>query len=163
MAKERVKKNKGTKPGPVKKIPAKAEKNYDQDFEYVCLEIEKGRALRRACPSFMSLDKFYSMLKVKSNSERYARACEARADYIFEDMLNIADDNSSDVYYDDNGVERTDNDVIQRAKLRIDTRKWVASKLAPKKYGDKLDLTTDGEKLQSHVTIFQLPDNGRGG
>lgn len=142
------------------KAEIKAE-TFDRDFEYICLEIEKGKALRRVCTDFMSLDKFYTLLKEKPKSERYARACEIRAENIFEDILNIADDNSNDTYIDDNGIERTDNDVIQRSKLRVDARKWVLAKMAPKKYGDKIDLTSDGEKLQSQVTIFQLPDNGR--
>ena len=33
--------------------------------------------------------------------------------------------------------------AVQRNKLRVDARKWVLSKLAPKKYGDKLELSGD--------------------
>lgn len=140
-----------------------SELTWEEKFEYVCKEVENGRPLRRACPEMMGLKKFYEMLKESPELEkRYARACEARADKIFDDMLSIADENSRDTFIDDNGVERTNQDVIQRSRLMVDTRKWVLSKLAPKKYGDKLDVTTDGEKIQSQVTIFQLPDNGRG-
>lgn len=111
----------------------------------------------------MGLEKFYELLKGSDElAKRYARACEARADKIFDDMLSISDENSRDTFIDDNGIERTNTDVIQRSKLMVDTRKWVLSKLAPKKYGDKMDITSDGEKIQSQVTIFQLPDNGRG-
>ncbi len=52
----------------------------------------------------------------------YACARDAQADYYADEMLSIAE-NEPDV---------------QRARLQIDTRKWIASKLKPKKYGDKL-------------------------
>ena len=71
-------------------------------------------------------------------SEQYARAREAQADKLAEEALQIADDGRSDTYLDAEGNERTDNEVIQRSRLRVDTRKWLASKMAPKKYGDKV-------------------------
>lgn len=130
---------------------------FEEKFEYVCKEVENGRALRKACPEFMGLEKFYEMLK--SNSElakRYAHACDARADKIFDDMLSISDDNSRDTFIDDKGVERTDNDVIQRSKLMVDTRKWVLAKLAPKKYGDKTEVdhkSSDGSMSPTPIAF----------
>ncbi len=94
-------------------------------------------------------------------SDDYARAREQRADNIFEEILNIADCEDEDIYTDDNGIERVNHDAINRDRLRIDARKWMLGKMQPKKYGDKIDVTSDGEKLQGGVTIFQLPDNGR--
>ena len=46
------------------------------------------------------------------------------------------------------------------ANVLIQTLKWKMAKFYPKMFGDKIDVTSDGEKL-SQVTIFQLPDNGR--
>ena len=69
--------------------------------------------------------------------EQYARAREAQADKLFEEILTIADDGSNDTYQTENG-EATNHDVIARSRLRVDARKWMASKMAPKKYGDKL-------------------------
>lgn len=94
-------------------------------------------------------------------SDQYARAREQRADNIFEEILDIVDCEDHDIGVDDNGNPRVNNDVIQRDKLRVDARKWMLGKMAPKKYGDKLDITSDGEKVEGGVTIFQLPDNGR--
>lgn len=71
-------------------------------------------------------------------SEQYARAREAQADKLAEEALQIADDGRSDTYVDGDGNVKTDTEVIQRSKLRVDTRKWLASKMAPKKYGDKV-------------------------
>lgn len=74
----------------------------------------------------------------------YARAREAQMEQMGAELLEIADDGSNDTYKDDEGNERTDHDVINRSRLRVDTRKWLMSKLAPKKYGDKLDLNHGG-------------------
>ena len=46
---------------------------------------------------------------------------------------------------------RMNSEYVQRSRIRIDTRKWIASKLKPKKYGDKVDVTTDGEKINTPV------------
>lgn len=61
---------------------------------------------------------------------RCARARELQADAIFEDLQDIADNGNPE--------------DVQRAKLRVSTMQWRASKLAPKKYGEKLDLAVGG-------------------
>ncbi len=76
--------------------------------------------------------------------EQYTRAREERADAIFEEMFDIADDSSSDMVANEDGIERLNSEHVQRSKLRIDTRKWALSKMQPKKYGDKLDLNHGG-------------------
>jgi hypothetical protein len=75
--------------------------------------------------------------------KRYARATEQRADAIFEDMLDIADDGSRDYEANDDGGIVVNHDHIARARLRIDARKWMLAKMRPKKYGDKLELSGD--------------------
>lgn len=77
------------------------------------------------------------------HSDVYARTREARADKLFEDLLKIADYGLNDTYIDEDGKEHTDHDVIARSRLRVDTRKWMISKMLPKKYGDKLELSGD--------------------
>jgi len=89
-------------------------------------------------------------------SEQYARAREAQADKLAEEALQIADDGRSDTYLDADGNEKTDTEVIQRSKLRVDTRKWLASKMAPKKYGDKVvqeHTGANGGAIQVHSTV----------
>ena len=95
-------------------------------------------------------------------SEQYARAREAQADKLAEEILAIADDGRSDTYLDAEGNEKTDSEVIQRSKLRVDARKWLASKMAPKKYGDKVTQEhtgADGGAIQiaSTVTFVRPP------
>lgn len=103
---------------------------------------------------------FYKRIaKSEELIQRYARAKELQMEFMADEIQAIADDGENDTYIDDNGNARTDHDNIQRSKLRVDTRKWLMSKLLPKKYGDKIDVTSDGEKVSQATTII-LP-NGK--
>ena len=82
-------------------------------------------------------------------SDQYARACSDRADGIFDQILTIADATEDDIIMDENGKLITNHNVIQRDRLRVDTRKWALSKMNPKKYGDKVDVTSGGEKINN--------------
>ena len=73
----------------------------------------------------------------------YLRAKELCVDAYAEEIIEISDDGSRDVQIDEKGREVINRDVIARAQLRIDARKWYAARLAPKKYGDKLPVTHD--------------------
>ena len=71
-------------------------------------------------------------------SEQYARAREVQAEVLADELTDIADDASGDTTMGEKGRVITDHEHIQRSRLRIDTRKWIASKLLPKRYGDKI-------------------------
>lgn len=77
-------------------------------------------------------------------SESYARAREDQADTLADQILEIADDGRNDTYTDDEGKEFVNHDVINRSRLRVDARKWVAAKLKPRKYGDKVSTELSG-------------------
>lgn len=80
---------------------------------------------------------------------QYARAKELQADFLAEEIIEIADDSSKDTI--DGAFGPLENkEWTNRSKLRVDARKWVASKLKPKKYGDKLEL--DGN-MSNNVTV----------
>ncbi|MEZ7496459.1 hypothetical protein QO206_13255 [Leeuwenhoekiella aequorea] len=72
--------------------------------------------------------------------KQYARACEIRADKMFDEIIDIADENNADISIGDDGQIKMNGDVVQRSRLKIDARKWALSKMQPKKYGDKIDL-----------------------
>jgi len=77
---------------------------------------------------------------IQANEEfcrQYARAKLLQADYMAEEILEISDDGSNDFMADKDGNQRLDGEHVQRSRLRVDTRKWLAAKLAPKIYGDK--------------------------
>jgi hypothetical protein len=75
-------------------------------------------------------------------AEQYAHARDSQADTLADEILDIADDGSNDYMGDD---ETYNGDAVARSKLRVDARKWIASKLKPKKYGDKTLLGSDPE------------------
>jgi hypothetical protein len=87
-----------------------------------------------------------SVQRLREFVQQYARARELQADYHIDEIVEIADDSTNDYMQDkDSAGYKLNGEHIQRARLRVDTRKWVASKLAPKKYGDKLDLNQTGQ------------------
>ena len=111
-------------------------------FDIICERIAEGESLRGICkdegmPTASNVCRWIDDDEGGTRLKQYARAREAQADKIFDECLAIADSQENDVSVVD-GVEQTNHDVIARAKLRIDTRKWMAGKLRPKVYGDKL-------------------------
>lgn len=100
----------------------------------ICSRMAAGESLASICrdDAMPSRSSVYLWLGIhKDFSDRYARAKEDRADQLFDEMFSIADtENMADT---------------QRARLRVDTRKWALSKMLPDKYGDKLDLNHGGQ------------------
>ena len=81
-------------------------------------------------------------------AEQYARARAIKLDLMAEEVPEIADTPQLGIKTKINErgeVETTEGDMIEHRRLRIDARKWYLGKLAPKKYGDKLDLNHSGE------------------
>jgi terminase small subunit-like protein len=91
-------------------------------------------------------------------SDQYARACEVRAHELADEIIEIADDGRNDTYEDGDGNEHVNTDVIARSRLRVDSRKWLASKLAPKRYGDKVEQVISGgdKPVEQKVTVWEL-------
>jgi hypothetical protein len=119
----------------------------ENNFDLILDRIENGESLRRILKSMaIGNATFYKWVDSDPEKQkRYARACELRADAIFEDILEIADDSSDDIIETDlgDGVidTRLNAEFVQRSRLRVDARKWIVSKLNPKKYGDKQETT----------------------
>ena len=83
------------------------------------------------------IETFYRWIEEDdAKSKQYARACTERADAIFEEILDITDNNALDVTIDDEGGYQVQGEIVQRSKLKVDARKWMLSKMNPKKYGD---------------------------
>lgn len=151
---------------------AYSKEKIESTFEEICSMIEQGSSLRAVLRSdgMPSSKTFYEW--VDSDEEkvkRYARACEFRADEIFEDMLEIADTAQEGVTIKETekGTETTTGDMIQHRRLRVDTRKWMLAKMNPKKYGDRtindvnLKSTPEQEKTDDELNdrLNQLISN----
>lgn len=88
-------------------------------------------------------------------NDDYARAKEAQMELMEASLLDIADDKSGDVKLSEHGVKSCDTEFVQRSRLRVDTRKWLMSKLAPKKYGDRVvneHQGKDGGAIEMKIT-----------
>lgn len=91
----------------------------------ICIRLADGESLRRICedPGMPSRETVRKALRDDPEFVvQYARAREEQAETYADETIEIAD---------------TEGDP-QRARVRIDARKWAASKLAPKKYGDRV-------------------------
>ena len=130
----------------------------------ICQELIDGYSLRAICAADGMPDKS-TVLRWLQNDElpefrdQYARARELQAETLLDEVLEIADDESNDMVDGANGL--TGNAVaVSRSRVRIDARKWAMSKLAPKKYGDKLDVTSGGEKIPSGIVEVRYVEVG---
>jgi hypothetical protein len=128
--------------------------DYNQEIAArICGLLAQGQSLRTVCkpddmPSTSTI--FLWIQKHKEFSEQYARAKEESADALSDEILDISDNSSND-WMESNDPDNTgyklNGEAIQRARLRVDTRKWLASKLKPKKYGERVvNEHTGGDK-----------------
>lgn len=117
-------------------------------FDEIISDIsENGMSAISAMKGKMSSATFYELIKDSERLNKYTRATELRAERMADEMLEIADNFEHDMTTTEDGREITDHAVVNRDRLRVDSRKWLLAKLHPKKYGDKIDMTTGGEKI----------------
>ena len=117
---------------------------YTQEIaDVICERLANGESLRRICESedMPSLSMVMRWLGANAEfREQYARARELQAEFIFDQMAEIADDGTND-WMASNAPDcegyKFNSEHVSRSKLRIDARKWMLAKMAPRKYGDK--------------------------
>jgi hypothetical protein len=73
----------------------------------------------------------------KQFANQYARAREVQADTYADEITEISDSVKGE----------TENAIVQAARLRVDARKWIASKLKPRKYGERIEVNQKTEML----------------
>lgn len=131
--------------------------------DQICERLSKGEPLEQICrDDNMPASRTVSDWKKAhpAFAADFVRAREEGFDAIAASCLEIADFGLNDTYLDDEGNKRTDTDVIQRSKLRIETRFKLLSKWYPKKYGDRIDLNHGGQgdnPLQTVTRIELVP------
>lgn len=105
----------------------------------ICLHISNGIAVKdlgriAGMPSHDTVHRW-----IASNPEfrdKYTRAKELALERMAEEILTISDDATNDWAVNEDGTRRVDQENVQRSRLRVEARKWLLSKLMPKKYGD---------------------------
>ncbi len=129
----------------------------------ICERIAEGESLKRICsddkmPSRATVHNWLLDENKKSFLDKYEAAVNIRAENMFDELTEIADDGTNDYMTRTNGdgeeYEVVNNEHIQRSRLRTDVRKWYLSKVMPKKYGDKMDLTTGGKEIKGNSIVF---------
>ena len=146
-------------------MPVGRPSDYTQDLaDEICSQLSEGKSMRRVCESDDMPSKATVFNWLRTNDEfldQYEKAKVEAADFLAEEIVEIADYSVNDLIVTLNidlenkpKEEWTEHDVklvaaklnpenIQRSRLRVDARKWIASKLKPKKYGDKTSVGFD--------------------
>ena len=119
-------------------------------FNMICARIAGGESLRTVCESkdLPDRDTINRWLNADSDGElcgQYARAREEQADHYADEIITIADNESL---------------TPEDRRIMVDARKWVASKLKPRKYGDKLALggAADLPAIQQEIHRHEIQE-----
>lgn len=137
----------------------------DELADRICLAIAEGMSLNRICAAedMPSKNTVILWLLRKNPPEFYDRYCEARAiqgEVQADEIIDIADDAANDWIETEDGP-RLNYEHVQRSKLRVDARKWVGERLAPRIYGARqsIDVTAriedmPGDELHNQINTL---------
>jgi hypothetical protein len=127
----------------------------------LCALIAEGKSINQitklpSMPSRRAVQ--YWLISHPDFREKYECAMMLLAEFWAHEIIDIADDAAGDYVIDECGARVVDHENINRARLKVDSRKWLLSKILPKRYGDRVtaDITvkrdvrelSDGELLQ---------------
>lgn len=117
----------------------------------ICEKLALGLSMRTICkeedmPAMSSVFKW--LRENKDFSEQYVLAKQEGTDAMSEDLMELGDEAIELAQTVD---PKQSSAVVQAVKLKSDNLKWTMSKLKPKKYGDKLDMTTNGKDLPTPI------------
>ena len=131
----------------------------------ICFLLSTGMSLRTVClregmPDGVTVFKW--MRDYPEFLKHYALAKQESSDAMAEDIQDIADETISVIK---SGAEKKSSALAQAQRLRVDTRKWLMSKMKPKRYGDTIDVKSDGKAINGNTIIFKNFEdtNGTGG
>lgn len=155
-----AKKHGGARPGAGRKP-----KYTDAIAEEVLQGIAEGQTLLRICQREGMPDRTAILNWVREDREgrapkyrqgfaaRYDSAVQLRCEVWAEEVIDVADDGSND-WMEREGKTQVNGEAIARSRLRVDTRKFMLSKLLPRIYGDKQTVEHTGS-----VALTRLSDD----
>lgn len=121
----------------------------------ICSLIIEGKSLSSIVKTeegMPNADTIFSWLSLhKEFSENYARATEQRTEAQLEQLNELGD---TAIALSQSTGEKRAGAVVQAVRVKADNLKWVMSKMKPKKYGDKLDMTSDGKAITVEVINY---------
>lgn len=125
--------------------------------DQICGRMAEGETLRQVCrdPAMPARSTVYRWLSKESLfSDQYAQARELLVEAWADEIIDIADDGTTDYItkVGRNGAEyeAVDQEHIQRSRLRVDARRWLLSKLNPGQYGDHMEVEHTGALDHRH-------------
>ena len=125
-------------------------------MERICELLAAGQSMAQICRSkaMPAQSTVYRWIAESAEfSERYAHAREMQADMLADEIIEIAESCEPEAA------------AVAKAKARIDARKWLAARLAPKKYGDRVDVSAGVAvkvETRSLADIFSEPQKTEG-
>ena len=157
---------------------------YSQDVaDEICGRLAHGESLRGICEDEHLPDHSTVIAWVVKDYNgfynQYTRAREIQYLGMADELTDISDDGRNDwmtkTLRNGEEIEVLNKEAVERSKLRVDTRKWILSKMLPKVYGDKVQVENKigfteefeqfmrqlkGEKAQK-VLDARLAEDGR--
>lgn len=146
---------------------------YSQDLaDDICERLVEGESLRKICkrvglPSISTVIRWLASENHLDFRAQYTLAREHQADTLADEILAIADTPKQGVTVTTKAVTidgvtgeetRTKRgDMLGHRRLQVESRKWLAAKLRPKKYGDRLEL--GGEIALKRVSAQPLSED----
>ena len=112
--------------------------------------IADGASLRKICEEDDTLPSMRTIMRWLAKDEHeefrrlYARAQDERADVYFEETLEISDKVAKD------------HNAVAKARLQVDTRKWVCARMNPKKYSDRINIDTSVKVISHEQALTEL-------
>lgn len=137
----------------------------------VCDRISKGESLRSVCrdPKMPHVETVLNWVWSSDDIHKEFRknfeiAREMRAEHVFEETMEISDDTSGDMMEVVREVKKNgktekvkefvpNHTAVHRARLRVDTRRWFLARMAPKKFGEKIDITSGGKAIKQPRSV----------
>ena len=145
-------------PSTKSKGPGRPSKYSKRLSDQICFSLMEGNSLRSTCKT-LDIHKDtvlrWAVDQEHPFSSQYALARRIQAELMLDEILEIADDSTKDTKADG----QPNKEHMMRARLRVDTRKWAAGKLAPKRYGDRLDLKHSGKTGGPVTFVMNLSDD----
>jgi hypothetical protein len=123
-------------------------------------DIANGKTVKAACedndgPDVSTLRR-WTYDDTEGFAARFTRARELGIHAMIDECIEISDETSRDTVAGKDGEEVANHEWISRSRLRVDTRKWLASKIVPKIYGDKVQTELTGAE-GGPLTVSWLP------
>lgn len=139
--------------------------------EEICQRIGEGETLSQVCRSEHLPERRTVVDWVLQNREgfsaRYATARNLQMERWADEVVDIADDGGNDYMEREKGEGRTETeyngDHVQRSRLRIDSRKWLLSKLKPQQYGERQQIDHTHKVEVSALSDEELANIAAGG